>query len=64
MDRATWQELYDPWNELGSLDFDQDDPGEDLNWWVHQDAELQREELERIETQADVEELRHNGYWD
>ena len=61
---ATWQELNDPWNEFGTLDFDSDCPTDDPNWWQDQDADMEREELERIETRADMEELRHNGYWD
>ena len=61
---ATWQELNDPWNEWGTaeLDFEQDDPGEDTEWWREQDAQMEAEELERIEIQAEMEELRHNGY--
>ena len=31
-------------------------------WGTHD--ELRSEELERIEAQAEAEELRHNGYWD
>ena len=53
--------MFETWQ---ALDFDQDDLGEDVNWWQQQDAELEAEELERIEIQADAEELRHNGYWD
>ena len=60
---ATWQELNDPWNEWGTLDLDQPQ-GIPADWWKEQDAELEREELERIESRADLEELRHNGYWD
>ena len=48
-------------NEM--LDFDRDVP-DDTEWWKAQDDDLQREELERIETQAEAEELRHYGYWD
>lgn len=61
---VTWQELNDPWNEWGTaeLDFEQDDPGEDTEWWREQDAQMEAEELERIEIQAEMEELRHNGY--
>ena len=48
------------------LDFDNQNPdlSDDDEWWRQQDEELEREELERIEQQADMEELRHNGYWD
>lgn len=31
-------------------------------WGTHD--ELRPEELERIEIEAEIEELRHNGYWD
>ena len=50
-------------NETQALDFDLawEDDGD---WWRDQDAALEREELERIETMADIEELRHYGYWD
>ncbi len=72
---ATWQELNDPWNEWGTaeLDFERDQMDDDLRnewieerdeWWREQDAAMVREELERIEAQAEAEELRHNGYWD
>jgi hypothetical protein len=48
------------------LDFDNQNPdlSDDDEWWGQQDKELEQEELERIEQQADMEELRHNGYWD
>ena len=72
INNATWQELNDPWNEWGTaeLDFEQDDPTdddrerwiEDRDWWREQDAQMEAEELERIEIQAEMEELRHNGY--
>jgi hypothetical protein len=61
---VTWQELNDPWNEFGTLDFDADRPNNDADWWQQQDAELEAEELEKIEMQAEANELRHNGYWD
>ncbi len=48
-------------NEM--LDFDHDVP-DDTEWWRDQDAELEREELERIEMAAEAEQLRHEGYWD
>lgn len=48
-------------NEM--LDFDRDIP-DDTEWWRDQDEQLEREELERIEAQAEAEELRHYGYWD
>ena len=68
-DDITWQELNDPWNEWGT---EQDDPTdddrehwiEDRDWWQQQDQELEAQELERIEINAELEELRHNGYWD
>ncbi len=74
INEATWQELNDPWNEWGTaeeLNFDaafeaqrEDAIQERDEWWREQDAAMVREELERIETQAEAEELRHNGYWD
>ena len=53
-------------NDTMPLDFDNQNPdlSDDDEWWRQQDEELEREELERIEQQADMEELRHNGYWD
>lgn len=67
----TWQEMNDPWNEwqtadLEELQFEQDQMNDDLrndwiedrdDWWKSQD-----EEMQRIEIQAEMEELRHNGY--
>ena len=35
---------------------------DDSEWWREQDQELEREELEAIERQAEIEEYRHNGY--
>ena len=71
---ATWQELNDPWNEwetVEELNFDaafeaqrEDAIQERDEWWREQDAAMVREELERIEAQAEAEELRHSGYWD
>ena len=60
---VTWQEINDPHNEFGTLEFD-DYPEYDADWWREQDAELEREELERIESDADLFELQHNGYWE
>lgn len=68
-DDITWQEINDPWNEWGT---EKDDPTdddrerwiEDRDWWQQQDAELEAQDLERIENDAEMEELRHNGYWD
>lgn len=57
---VTWQELNDPHNEWGTLDLDK--PHDDPDWWRQQDADLEREELERLEIMAEMEELRHNGY--
>ncbi len=48
---------------LESLDFERDMP-QDNEWWRQQDAELEQQELERLEAQAEAEELRHTGYWD
>ena len=47
-------------NEGGyaALDFDSDAIALDSEEW----EELTPEELERIEIQAEIEELRHNGY--
>ena len=69
-----WNE-WGTWDrsEAEELRFDMDQMNDDLrnewieerdDWWREQDAELEREELERIEVQAEAEELRHNGYWD
>lgn len=69
----TWQEMNDPWNEwqtadLEELQFEQDQMNDDLrndwiedrdDWWKSQD-----EEMQRIEAQAEAEELRHCGYWE
>lgn len=49
-------ELNDPHNEWDTWI---DDNENAAGWWHTQD-----EELERIEAQAEAEELRHNGYWD
>lgn len=46
-----------------ALDFEANVP-QDQEWWRQQDQELEQQELERLETQAEMEELRHNGYWD
>jgi hypothetical protein len=64
-DKATWQELNDPWNEWNTetLDFDSHQY-EDSDWWKQQDDELEQEEKERIENQADEDTLRRFGYWD
>ena len=53
-------------DELSPLDFDEFYPeyGDDVEWWRQQDEDMTREELERIESDAEKEELRHNGYWD
>lgn len=59
----TWQEINDPWNEFATLDFD-GYPEDSADWWREQDQELEREELEALEIKAEMEELRHNGYWD
>ena len=60
------QEINDPWNEMDLWDYVDDDcPPEDTNeWWREQDAELEAQDLARIEVQVEIEELRHNGYWD
>ena len=51
----------DNWQELQTLDFDAV-PFDDPDWWREQDMAMETEELERIELQAEMEELRHNGY--
>jgi hypothetical protein len=63
----------DPHNEFGQSDLIHDIDCEPLNfdlrdadnaeWWKHQDADITREDSERLEQQADENELRHNGYW-
>ena len=52
--------------KLAQLDFDNHDPeiDDDRDWWRQQDEELEREEIERIESQADEDYLRRFGYWD
>lgn len=52
-----------------SLDFDLDEYDEVTaierrDWWKHQDAELTAEELDHIETEAEIQELRTQGYVD
>ena len=58
----------DPWNEFGTLDFDRECPEDHIDWHEQREEWIEerdtREELERIEEQAEAEELRHNGYWD
>ena len=73
------QEMNDPHNEWGTWDYVEDEAVEDHpdwfetredwikerdEWFKQQDDELEQQELERIEAQAEAEELRHNGYWD
>ena len=44
------------------LDFDGYPWSGDTDWWKQQDDELQAEDLARIESQAEIEEYRLNGY--
>ena len=64
MNNATWQELNDPWNEFGTLDFDKDMPeySDDVDWWRDQDADLEAQELARLESDAQIFDYRMNGY--
>lgn len=57
-------ELLDPHNEFGALDFDNHDPSmaDDDDWWRMQDAEMTRDELDALEIQAEIQELRTQGY--
>ena len=50
--------LEDTTEELQTLNFDTQNHTDDSEWWREQDSELAREELEAIEIQADVEDLR------
>ena len=52
--------------ELADLDFDNHAPeiDDDDEWWREQDAELEQQEMERLEAQADEDWLRRFGYWD
>jgi hypothetical protein len=47
--------------EIAELDFDLRDAN-DPQWWKQQDDEITREEMERIESDAEIEEYRHKGY--
>lgn len=58
-------ELLDPHNEWGlldPLDFICDDADEHPEWEI--DEEMSREELEKIESDAEIFQLQHEGYWD
>ncbi len=48
--------------ELQILDFDHQNHTDDPDWWRQQDAELEQQELEQIKGQADIEDMRLNGY--
>ena len=48
--------------ELQTLDFDHQNHTDDVDWWKQQDAELEQQELEQIKGQADIEDMRLNGY--
>lgn len=47
--------------EYHAIDFDAESYT-DSDWWKQQDDELERDELERIETEAEIFDLRINGY--
>ena len=49
-------------HEETPLDFDGFPWSDDSDWWKQQDDELQREELDKIEAQAEIEDYRLNGY--
>jgi len=44
--------------ELQTLHFDTQNHTDDRDWWRQQDAELEQQELEAIELQAEIEDLR------
>ena len=58
------QELEDGLSEMQPLDFDNNMPSltDDRDWWRDQDAEMVASELTDIEAQADIEDMRRNGY--
>jgi len=58
------QELENLDAELETLDFDKHNPtiSDDRDWWRQQDAELDREETDAIERQAEIQEMRTQGY--
>ena len=73
------QEMDDPFNEWNTWDYVDDECPEDHpdwfenreewikerdEWWKQQDDEMQELEMAEIELQAEMQELRHNGYWD
>jgi len=49
---------------LSPLDFDNVAPSisDDRDWWKQQDAEMERDELDALEYQAEIEDMRLNGY--
>jgi len=53
-------ELEDPHNEFGLLDFDNHDASEHPEWAI--DAELTCEELAQLDSDADLFDARLNGY--
>lgn len=44
-----------------AMDFDLRE-ADDPDWWKTQDEEMGKQELEHIETQAEIQENRHMGY--
>jgi len=48
--------------ELVPLNFDTQNHTDDRYWWRDQDADMQRAEMESLERQADIEDMRLNGY--